>query len=227
MIEPIDALASAKDPVHDAPHSSAARTRPGYRPETRRASWRAVQLLGADAMGIFAAAVLASIVYEAFSGTRLTMTPTMLALTIASFLVALAVCDAYRTAKGFVGPRPVNGRAVWHGLSLGVILALLAARTPFVSQADDLRLEHAALIGLLGLATIPAARYVVTAAAAPGPPRRVVIVGSGRLSCQHRGPPAALLERVSGRNGRRCAQVVGVARFGGPAVRHLRALRRG
>jgi len=75
-----------------------------------------------------------------------------------------------------------------------VVLALLAARAPMAGGAGGLQPDQAALVALLGLAAIPAARRVVSALVTPRRGvRRVVILGTGRVATS----VAARLQRCS------------------------------
>jgi exopolysaccharide biosynthesis polyprenyl glycosylphosphotransferase len=154
------------------------------RAERRRRSLRGLHLVVADAVAITGSAGLARVVYQTVSGDRQGISAITIASVVITFLVALAVSGSYVSpAKGLIAARPVHGARIWHGLSLGVVLAALAARVPMAVDTAELQFERAALIALIALAAIPAMRLLVSGLVVPRrSTRRVLILGTGRVA---------------------------------------------
>src|SRR6266542_5651672 len=95
------------------------------RPGRRQRSLNTLHLLVADVVAIACSTTVARLAYQAVSGERPTASLSTTAVMLISFIAALAVSGSYpRCTNGLIASRPFHG-AVWHGLPLGVVLALL------------------------------------------------------------------------------------------------------
>ena len=137
-------------------------------------------LVVADAVAVAGSTVVVSLVH---SGAQIASGPAMVAVMVVTFLAALAVSGSYgRYSEGLTVSRRVGGAGVWHGLPLGVVLALLAGRT-LDGEVGGPGLEQAGLVAVLGLAAIPAARRLAPVVITPRQRvRRVLILGTGRVA---------------------------------------------
>ena len=134
----------------------------------------------ADAVAVAGSTVLVSLVY---SGPGVATGPAVVAVMVVTFLAALAVSGSYsRYSAGLTVSRRVGGAGVWHGLPLGVVLALLAGRA-LEGEVGGPGLEQAVPVAVLGLAAIPAARRLAPVLVTPRQRvRRVLILGTGRVA---------------------------------------------
>jgi exopolysaccharide biosynthesis polyprenyl glycosylphosphotransferase len=185
MSQRIDELRSTVVRPRTAVRTSSPRSRAQRRADASRRSLRWLNVLSADAAAIAVSTILATLLYPAAFGTGLLTSPTAVVVMVISFLSALAVSGSYtRCARGLIASPPFRRARISHGLPLGVVLALLAARTPMAAAAGlELEPEQVTLVALLGLAVIPAARRLVSVLAMPRRGvRRAVILGTGRVA---------------------------------------------
>src|SRR5918994_512536 len=140
---------------------------------------RWICLVVADAVAVAASTVAVLTYWDATS--RLAV---VVAVMVVAFLAALAASGSYgRNAEGLIVSRRLGRPGVLSGLPLGVVLASLAGRATVPDRAGGLGLEQAALVAVLGLAAIPAARVLVPALVTPQRRgRRGFIPRSGRAA---------------------------------------------
>jgi exopolysaccharide biosynthesis polyprenyl glycosylphosphotransferase len=108
----------------------------------------------------------------------------VLAILLLSFTLALATSGAYTLrAPSLSGFLHLRTATTWHGLTLGVIAALIVTSATTPSADDVLQVDQAGVTALLALLTIPGVRlvtgYVVGSRTAT---RRVLILGTGRVA---------------------------------------------
>jgi exopolysaccharide biosynthesis polyprenyl glycosylphosphotransferase len=141
---------------------------------------RWICLVVADAVAV----AVSTVVVLTYSGETVAGSLAVVAVMVVAFLAALAASGSYgRYAEGLIVSRRLGRPGVLYGLPLGVVLASLAGRATVPDRAGGLGLEQAALVAVLGLAAIPAARVLVPALVTPQRRvRRVLILGSGRVA---------------------------------------------
>jgi FlaA1/EpsC-like NDP-sugar epimerase len=139
-------------------------------------------LVVADAVAV----AVSTVVVLRYSGETVAGSLAVVAVMVVSFLAALAASGSYgRYAEGLIVSRQIGRPGVLYGLPLAVVLASLAGRASVPDGAGGLGLEQAALVAVLGLAAIPAARLLVPSLIAPRRRvRRVLIVGTGRVAAR-------------------------------------------
>jgi exopolysaccharide biosynthesis polyprenyl glycosylphosphotransferase len=156
-------------------------------------------LVTTDALAVAGSAIMIGLVFRPeWAATN----PEVIAVVVLAFLAALAVSGSYgRSAQALMISGRFGAGGVWRALPLAVLLAVLAGRALLSGTAGEPRLEHAGMVAMLGLVTIPAARLVAPALLTPRlRVQRVLILGTDRVA-----------DRVAARL-RRCSdvEVVGV-----------------
>src|SRR5215207_6161930 len=141
---------------------------------------RWICLVVADAVAV----AVSTVVVLTYSGEMVAGSLAVVAVMVVAFLAALAASGSYgRYAEGLIVSRRLGRPGVLYGLPLGVVLASRAARAAVPDRAGGPGLEQAALVAVLGLAALPAARVLVPALVTPQRRvRRVLILGSGRVA---------------------------------------------
>jgi len=147
-------------------------------PVSRRGPARGLPIMAADAVTLAGLTVALGYAQRTSYGQPRPIATTT-AVVVGSFVAALVVSGGYRGLRRGLGPRPVGGAGLLHGLPLGALLALLLTRAPAPFEVEDLELADATLVALLCVPAIPAVRLALISVGMPRQVRRVVVLGTG------------------------------------------------